>query len=117
MKPPKRPQRKRKNSGVERALIEIVAALNVLTTQGVKIMAKLDDFLTAQAAYNAEIGAAIDGIVADVAELNRIISELGDGTTDEQEAKMDELTAAGAALVARVKAADELTPPATPPAA
>ena len=106
--------RTRSRSGVERALAEITAALTILKTQGVKIMAKLDDFLAAQAAYNAEIGAAIDGIVADVAELNRIISELGDGTTEEQEAKMDELTAAGAALVARVKAADELTPPATP---
>lgn len=82
-------------------------------------MSKLSDYLTKQEGYNTAIGASVDGIVADVAELNRLIAELQnspDRVTAEDQARIDALEAAGSALSDRVKAADELTPPVVPPA-
>jgi len=81
-------------------------------------MSKLSDYLTAQEGYNTEIGTAVDGIVGDVAELNRMIAELQnspDRVTAEDQARIDALQSAGLALAGRVKDADALTPPVAPP--
>jgi uncharacterized small protein (DUF1192 family) len=82
-------------------------------------MSKLSDYLTAQEGYNSAIGSSIDGIVADVAELNRLIAELQnspDRVTADDQARIDALQAAGATLTASAQAADDLTPPVAPPA-
>lgn len=76
-------------------------------------------FVTAQTQYNNEIGASIDGLVSDIATLNETIEELQNTPPvldPADQALLDELTTQGAALAARIKAADELTPP-TPPEA
>ena len=81
-------------------------------------MATLKEFLTAQEGYNAEVGLAVDGIVADVAKLSKMIEDLNnspDRVTPEDQARIDAIVVAGRALTDRVKAADELTAPDAPP--
>jgi len=106
------------DSAIERALTSIFNSLAFLKNQGVELMTAFSDFATKQATYNADIGAAIDGIVGDVKSLNDKITELQNspGTiSPADQALLDDLVTQGAALVARVKAADDLTPPVIPP--
>lgn len=81
-------------------------------------MATLKEFLTAQEGYNGEVATAVDGIVADVAKLNKMIEDLNnspDRVTPEDQARIDALASAGRALADKAKAADELTAPDAPP--
>lgn len=89
-------------------------------------------FVVDQTAFNQRQATAIDSIVAseagltgDVAELNRIITELQNSAgevTPEDQALIDQLVAASEAATAKaeavaaaLKALDEQTPPAVPP--
>lgn len=97
-----------------------------------RIMSKISEFAAEQKRFNAEHGAAIDSAVAsvtaltgDVAELNRLITELQNspgGITPEDQTLLDELQAEGkslaersTALAAALKTLDEATPPVVPP--
>jgi chromosome segregation ATPase len=81
------------------------------------IMTAISDYAAKQQAFNAELGNAIDGIAADIAELNTTITTL-QGTqgpvTAEDQALLDQAEAQSAALVDRIKAVDALTPPVVP---
>lgn len=83
-----------------------------------RIMSAISDFAAKQNAFNQRIGAAIDGVVADVKTLNDKIEELqnsGGAITPEDQALLDSLQEQGEALATKLEALDNLTPP-TPPA-
>lgn len=82
-----------------------------------KLMSAISDFAAAQRQFNTRLGAAIDGVAADVASLNAKIEELQNTVGDiseEDQALLDELQAQGEAIAARLEAVDALTPPAVP---
>lgn len=82
-----------------------------------KIMSAIGDFAAKQTAFNARLGAAIDGVAADVDSLNAKIVELQNtagAITPEDQALLDELQAQGEALASRLEAVDALTPPPPP---
>lgn len=96
-------------------------------------MSAISDFAAKQKEFNTRQAQAIDGAVtslggltSDVAELNRKIEELQNspgGVTPEDQALIDDLQAQGEAVAAKaeslaaaLKALDEQTPPAAPPA-
>lgn len=84
---------------------------------GEKIMSKISEFATTQAAHNKRMDDALTGISGDIATLNDKIAELQNsaGTvTPEDQALLDQLQAQGEALATRIEAADALTPPAPP---
>lgn len=99
-----------------------------------KIMSAISDFLAKQKSFNDRQAAAIDsvgtsvtGLQGDIAELNRIITELQNssgGVTPEDQALIDQLVTQGEATAAKVEAAstalselDNQTPPVVPPTA
>ena len=76
------------------------------------------DFLTAQEQFNADLSTEQTGVADDVTELNRQIQELKDNPGEADQETIDriaKLSTDGAALVERMKALNERTPPATPP--
>jgi len=82
-----------------------------------RIMSAIAQFAEKQAAHNAKIDTAIDGIATDIAALNAKIDELQNSPgviTTEDQATLDALEAKGAALEAKVTALDDLTPPKPP---
>lgn len=81
-------------------------------------MSAISDFAAKQQAHNAAMDAAVDGIVADVGELKRLITELQNSAgkiSAEDQATLDSLEAKAAALEAKVTDLDNQTPPAVPP--
>lgn len=75
-------------------------------------------FATAQNAFNDQLDAAVDGIATDIKTLNDKITELQNspGTITPADQKLlDDIQARTQALVARVTALDDLTPPPVPP--
>jgi len=83
------------------------------------IMSKISEFGEVQKAFNVRLATAIDGVTADIQVLNDLIVQLQNTAgevTPEDQAILDELTAAAAAAVARAEALDALTPPAVPTA-
>jgi predicted nucleic acid-binding Zn-ribbon protein len=97
-----------------------------------QIMSAISDFAAKQKAFNERQGAAVDGAVtslqgltADVAELNRKIEELQNssgGVTPEDQVLIDDLQTQGEAVAAKaealataLKALDDATPPVVPP--
>lgn len=84
-----------------------------------RIMTKISEFAEKQAAFNNRMDSAVQGIVGDVAELNRKIEELQNspGTiTPEDQALLDALEVRGDAISAKLEAIDALTPPPVPAA-
>jgi DNA repair ATPase RecN len=81
------------------------------------IMAKFDEFYTAQKQFNEDMSKSVDGLVIDSKTLNdkiaALIASLGE-LTPEQQVKADELLAQGATLSGRLKDLDEKEPPPTP---
>lgn len=68
--------------------------------------------------YNTRTGAAIDGIVGDIGGLNALITTLQNSAgqiTDEDQATLDQLQAAGEALASKAEALDAMNPPPAPP--
>ena len=80
-------------------------------------MSAISEFAAKQDAFNNRLGAAIDGIVADVASLNAKIEELQNTQgqiTPEDQALLDSLQAKGEQLATALEAVDALTPPVVP---
>jgi hypothetical protein len=81
------------------------------------IMAKIDDFITAQTTFNASLDTALTDIGGDIQNLNDQIAALvaaGGTLTSEQQAALDALIASGTALQAKADALNALTPPVVP---
>jgi len=100
---------------VERKLDQILDALQSL---GDTLMSAISDFAAKQNAFNTEIGADLDAIVAAVKALNDQITTLQNspGTiTPADQATLDSLQAAGLALQTKADTTAGKTPP-TPPA-
>lgn len=105
-----------------RSIHDIERKLDDLHNQGVKIMSKLSDFLTAQEQFNATQSAGIDsvvesvssvstsltGLAGDVQSLNDKITELQNsvgGVTPEDQARIDNLQSQGATMAEKVTSA------------
>jgi len=119
------------NDSVEVSQKQLLSVISTINSMEKRIMSKITDFATAQTAFNARIGTAIDGVAAsvsgltdDVAALNAKILELQNSAgqvTPEDQALIDELQVSGEALATRAEAAsqalaalDALTPPEVP---
>ena len=119
------------NDSVEDSRKQLLSVISTINSMEKRIMSKITDFATAQTAFNARIGTAIDGVAAsvsgltdDVAALNAKILELQNSAgqvTPEDQALIDELQVSGEALATRAEAAsqalaalDALTPPEVP---
>lgn len=105
-------------SAGERRLMEVIEALSTKQDQ---LMSKIDDYIAAQQAFNADIAADFTTIQSNTTALNGQISTLTSelasaGLTDSQSAALDALTAAGAALQSTADAAAGKTAPAAPAA-
>lgn len=75
------------------------------------------DYADRAKAYQDSMDASIDGIQGDVVFLNEKIAALqaSQGTlTPEDQALLDQIEARGLALADKVKAVDDMTPPAPP---
>lgn len=80
----------------------------------IHIMSKISEFADKQKTFNDQVGAAIDGISADIKGLNDKITELQNsaGTvTPEDQALLDDLQARGQVLADKAAALDAATPP------
>lgn len=89
------------------------------TIRRFRIMSILSDFLAAQKAYNDQLNAYIDSVLADVKHLNDVITQLQNSpgaVTPEDQAAIDGLQAQGKDLINKMNALDSMTPPAPPPA-
>jgi len=119
------------NDSVEDSRKQLLSVISTINSMEKRIMSKITDFATAQTAFNARIGTAIDGVATsvsgltdDVAALNAKILELQNSAgqvTPEDQALIDELQVSGEALATRAEAAsqalaalDALTPPEVP---
>jgi len=97
--------------------------LNAVTKQDLKkaveeIMSAISDYNTKIEAHLTTIGTGVDGLAVDVSELKRIIEQLQNNPgpiSPEDQALLDASEAKLAAIAAKVKALDELTPPPPPP--
>jgi hypothetical protein len=82
------------------------------------IMSAVSEYAAAQKAFNAQLHEALDGIHADVEALKAKIDQLQNNPgpiSPADQALLDELQSEAAALVARTRAVDDLTPPEIPP--
>lgn len=81
-------------------------------------MSAISDFAAKQNAHNAKVSADLDTINTGITNLNALIATLQNsaGTvTPEDQATLDQIEAAGAALETKADALANVTPP-TPPA-
>lgn len=77
----------------------------------------IEQFATAQNAFNDKIDTAITGLEGDIALLNETISKLQTtpgSITPEDQALLDALQARGKAIADKLDALDALTPPVPP---
>lgn len=85
--------------------------------QGTRLMSAITDYAAKQAAYNARIGGAIDGLSGDIANLkgqiDALVLQLGNLSPEDQ-AALAELVDAGDALASRIQTLDDMTPPVVP---
>lgn len=94
----------------------VLARLEILE---ITMSTAIQAFATKQAAFNTKISQAIDGIKGDIIGLNQKITELqtSDGPLSaEDQDTLDTLQTQAAALLEKISAVDELTPPDVPPA-
>lgn len=83
------------------------------------LMSKISDYADAVKATFDSIGASVDGIAGDLAELARKIDELQNSAgsvTPEDQARLDEIQNMANALKDRVSALDAINAPPAPPA-
>lgn len=111
------------DSGDLRRLIELVQAqnsiLSTIKSNQEKLMSKIDDYIAAQQAFNADIASDFTTISTNTSALNTQIATLttelaSAGLSQSQSDALDALTTAGTALQATADAAAGKTPPAPP---
>jgi len=94
-----------------------LATKNDLKDTENKIMSAISDFAAKQKAFQDKQDAAVAGLTEDVQTLNDKITELQNTPgqiTPEDQALLDDITARGAAITAKLEALDALTPPKPP---
>ncbi len=97
----------------ERRTDNTATIIKLLTTMATQIQ----QFADKQNAFNARLGTAIDGVVADIKTLNDLITQLQNNPgpiSPEDQATLDNLQATGEALAARLESVDQMTPPVVP---
>jgi len=84
-----------------------------------RIMSAISDFAAKQNAHNTAVSTALTDLGTEITNLNATIAALqasAGAITPADQALLDQVEASGAALEAKAKALDTLTPP-TPPTA
>lgn len=81
------------------------------------IMSKISEFAQRQNAFNDQLDTAVEGLTADVKNLNDQIAALQNSTggiTAEDQALLDAIEARSAQITTKLAALDSMTPPAVP---
>ena len=97
----------------------ITQSLATLHQKVDQIMSAISDFKVKQDAHNQKVSDDLDAIAAQVKTMNDLIAKLqtSPGTiTPEDQATLDQLDAAGAALATKADAMIAVTPPVVPAA-
>lgn len=110
-------------AGIEQRKIEFeffkagLATKQDLEQMKTHIMSAISEFAAKQNAFNDRQASAVDGLVADVAALNKKIEDLQNspgGITPEDQALLNEIEARSDAITTKLEALDSQTPPTVP---
>ena len=99
------------------SLLRIRSSVDLLHSQGEKIMSAISDFATKQNAHNDAIDAAVSGLTGDVKNLQDQIAKLQASQgqiTPEDQALLDAIDARSQGIADKLAALDALTPPVPP---
>jgi len=95
---------------------QLMAEFNILEIRGKQLMTIISEFVAMQNEYNSKMSTALNNLEGDIKKLHEVITNLQNTSTEisvEDKALLEDAAAKTKALLDRVSALDELTPPDT----